>query len=266
MKILVTGNKGYIGAHLAHALVLKHGLANVFGFDESEKREWDCEWKNVKTTNFDVVIHCGANSQSWYAKEDIFWCNYQTTKEILEYCLENENRRLIYFSSCAALNPFNWYGWSKRTSADLILNMDTRNQCTVVYPYQIFGREVGRPSGFSVPTRILRGEISNAFDPWFRDYLYVADLVRMIDKIIDDRLTGEYDLGTGVGVTSKELFHLGGYENVDTVGPGSPDYPPNAPPVIIARKDMLVPGVEPTVCVKDYMAADTDQAMIFGIQ
>ena len=253
MRILCTGTKGYIGRYIEMELALMYGKSNVLGFDQSNKAKWEVTWhQHIKRESFDLIVHAGANSKAWYNDPDIFWNNHESTREILDYCLRRDTR-LIYFSSCAALEPVNWYGWSKKTSADLILELDTRDQCTVVYPYQVYGREAGRPSGYSVPARILRGEIRTVFDPWVRDYLHVEDLIQMLIKIIDDKLFGEYDLGRGIGVSNKELFHYARLDGFPVITPDHPDYPPGAHAEIVARKEYLVPDVEITQDVKAYM-------------
>ena len=123
----------------------------------------------------------------------------------------------------------------------------------ILYPYQVFGNEAGRPSGYSVPTRILRGELDSIFDPWERDYIHVDDVVQMVLKVIDDNLDGEYDLGRGIGVSNKELFDYAKVKGLTLAHPGDKGYPVDAHPSIIARKDMIVPDVEFTKDVKAYM-------------
>ena len=253
MRILVTGSKGYIGRYIEMELALRYGVKNVLGFDEPNWEQWKYTWQTqLRHESFDLIIHAGANSMAWYSSADIFWINHESTREILDYCLRH-NTRLIYFSSCAALDPVNLYGWSKKTSADLILEMDTQDKFTVVYPYQVYGNESGRRSGYSVPTRILRGEIQTAFDPWIRDYLHVKDLIQMLMKIIDDELFGEYDFGRGVGVSSKELFEYAGLKDFPLISPEHPDYPKNAHAEIVARPKYLVPDIAPTKDVKSYI-------------
>ena len=249
MRFLVTGSKGYIGRFIEMELTMRYGTKNVMGFDESVKARWVRTWNILKGGHFDLIVHAGANSMAWYSEPDIFWSNHETTRQILEYCARRSSK-LIYFSSCAALNPVNHYGWSKKTSADMIL--DSGIKCAVVYPYQIYGKEAGRPSGHSVPTRILRGELNNIFDPWVRDYLHIDDLIQMLMKIIDDDLLGEYDFGRGIGVSNRELFDLARLEGFPVIGPGDNDYPAGGHAEIVARSSYLVPDIEPEQDVKSY--------------
>ena len=174
---------------------------------------------SLKLYKFDVIIHAGANSMAWYKHPDIFWWNYHTTREILEKCLSVDTR-LIYFSSIAAVDPVNYYGWSKRMSRDLILASDVMGQCTVLNPCQVLwqrGRS-DRADTLSL-SRILRGELDSIFDPWERDYIHVDDVVQMVLKVIDDNLDGEYDLGRGIGVSNKEMFDYARIKNLTLAHP-----------------------------------------------
>lgn len=258
-KFLVTGYKGYIGQHVFAALVERHGAVNVLGLDESsDPVEWYKQWYQVLYHKPDIILHLGANSQAWYEGQDIFFWNYETTKEIVQYCDEygswkkkNPKRWLIYFASCAAFEPVNYYGWSKRASCDLI--QSTLPNATILHPFQVYGQEQFRTSPYSVPDKFLRGQMDSIFDPWERDYLHVKDLVKMVMKVLDDGLAGEYHLGRGVGVTNKDLCHWGRIKELPVVGPGEMGYPHGALPSIVAQKDMIVPDVEIEFDVKAYM-------------
>ena len=87
----------------------RYGTSNITGFDEYDKEAWERRWSELKYRNYDLVIHAGANSMAWYDKPDIFWSNHESTRAILEHCLTNKTH-LIYFSSCAALDPVNLKG------------------------------------------------------------------------------------------------------------------------------------------------------------
>ena len=103
-----------------------------------------------------------------------------------------------------------------------------------------------------MPTRILRGELDSIFDPWVRDYLHVDDVIQMVMKVIDDSLTGEYDLGRGIGVSNKDLFDWARIKKPIS-GPGDKGYPDGAHAEIVARKEHLVPDIVPQHDVKSYL-------------
>ena len=255
MRFLVTGHKGYIGRFIEMELALRYGHKNVEGLDvspdtevASEKGFWGCYF--AFRSPVDVVLHIGANSKAWYDNPDIYFWNYESTKEIVRYCMKH-NARLIYFSSAAAIAPVNHYGWSKRTSSDYIKS--NLEDYAILNPYQVYGKEYGRPSGYSVPVRILRGELDSIFDPWVRDYLHIDDLIQMVMKVIDDNLAGEFDLGRGIRVSNRDLFEWAHIKDLPVVGPGHEDYPDGAHAEIVARKDHLVPDIKPDHDVRVYV-------------
>jgi len=148
--IIVTGGAGFIGSAIVWRLN-ELGEDNILVVDELGSDE---KWKNLVGLNFkdfinkydfieDVIdgeltgyeakaiIHMGANSSTTEKDADLLLTNnYQYTKALAEYSLEN-NARFIYASSaatygdgalgfddeltkCDQLRPLNMYGYSKQ--------------------------------------------------------------------------------------------------------------------------------------------------------
>lgn len=253
--ILLTGGKGYVGSHLCEKLSDSPG--GVVCFDESDPVLWARKWADLRAMKFDTIVHCGAYSEAWSLNPNMFWSNVETTRLLLENAQYNDTH-FVYFSSCAALDPINFYGWSKKWATELIKDFPNVKS-TILYPYQIFGKEHGRPSAYSVPTKILTGDITDVFEGWMRDYIHIDDVVSIVTKIVAEGLTGEYDLGTGIGVLNDELFYCAGKRYSRMVMRSDPDFPfPSAHTEIVARKNYMMQDFVPTCDVRSYMYCQRD--------
>ena len=280
MKILLTGSKGHIGRHLEFELTKDYGPSGLQAFDEfGDKEKWTSEFRSqvengyvecdrlLIPKRFDVVIHAGAISYSGYASEDIFWWNYHCTRKIAEYA-QDTNAKLIFFSSCVAIEPTSLYAWSKRCAEDYLLK-SLPGQCCVLRPYRVFGQEEGRESEYSPVSKLVRNELEYVFDPWIRDYIHVLDVVRAVKYVIKNQLYGNeqsgaaYDLGTGKGVSTKELVEIWGQNPLHPiVKPGDPQWPAGAPEKLVARKEWMIKGFTPDHNVKEWLMDLVDYSEI----
>lgn len=101
MKILVTGDKGFIATHLQKKLRKDFPDALIIGFDEADY--WSGTWLD-KTINhtFDYVFHLAAIARTVDCTEDPFHRSFNSnillTNKILSLLKFD---RLIYASSCA---------------------------------------------------------------------------------------------------------------------------------------------------------------------
>ena len=213
MKILLTGHKGYLGSHLDWALSLKYGSESVLRFyaDRDNLENWTQELITFKRENpqADAVLHCGAISDMRADSNDAYVWNYRATQMLAH---NFANVPFYFLSSAAAIEPIvNYYGWSKATASQWLLNHHA--QACVFTPFFVYGDEAGRHKNhFSTPAKILRRELQVIYDPWLRDYIHVSDVVEIILQAVEDKATGTYDLGTGRGCMVRELCELAGYE------------------------------------------------------
>ena len=110
MKVLVTGNKGYIGAHLEEALIEKYGKENVFGLDEvSDPSEDLCrdafEAFKQKGIKFDVIFHLAAYPRVQWSVENphlSLYNNIVSSMNVFEYARENDCR-VVYSGSSSVI-------------------------------------------------------------------------------------------------------------------------------------------------------------------
>ena len=235
--VFLTGNKGYIGGHLQQA----YPSAKVL--DESRCfQRWEELFSEIRNSKQQptTIIHCGAIADAFYQHPDIFKWNYEATKQIADMARQ-ENAFLIFISSCAAIAPKSYYGWSKRVAEDYI-RANNQKYC-ILRLYNVYGDEDNRPpENHSVPEKLLRQTLRYVFYPFRRDYIHVEDVGRAVHYVKNSNITGTFDVGTGQAVEVKELAKLtqGGFYTETTAAKILGE---NQPPLELqARPEYMIPG------------------------
>lgn len=117
MRALVTGATGFVGSHVAAALVRRGDQVRVLrrkgsktialdGLDVEHISGDVLEPESVTAAvhGCDLVFHVAAVSSYWRAhREEVYRVNVQGTRIVLDACLAAGVRRLVYTSSVAAL-------------------------------------------------------------------------------------------------------------------------------------------------------------------
>lgn len=114
MDILVTGGTGFLGQHLAKALMAKGHKTYILGrnFEQASVRELivrgavsiNADLRDGVTIEAacegkDVICHVGALSAPWGKRNDFYEINVGGTEAVIAGCREHGVRRLIYISS-----------------------------------------------------------------------------------------------------------------------------------------------------------------------
>ncbi len=228
MRILITGNNGFIGTYLTqklqsdgHELVLCD-LSNGINIKN---------WNEISgISNIDAVIHLANLSfvPASFADPKLFYeTNYLTTLNMLELCRQN-NARLIYFSSYMygtpdyqpidenhILKAYNPYSQTKLICESLCegYHRDFKVPVTIFRPFNIYGK--GQNPDFLIPTIINQaktGEITIKDDRPKRDYIHVTDIVDAVSAVLNKPAKSTaiqiYNLGTGRSYSVKEVIDL----------------------------------------------------------
>lgn len=195
-SVLVTGARGFIGAHLlpvleaaGHAVV---GLGREAG-DVADAATW------VRLARHDVVVHLAARSfvpDSWKNPAAFLRNNLLGSVGALNYC-RTHTSRLIFLSSYLYGNPAtlpiaesaplvatNPYALSKKLceEACAFYARGFGTDVTILRPFNVYGP--GQPEHFLIPSIVRQLSEGNAIrvmdlEPK-RDYVYVGDLAEAV--------------------------------------------------------------------------------------
>lgn len=256
MRIVVTGHNGYLGKFLMPRLE-KLGEVKGFSLPYHEGSEWEDALDTELGQQTDVIVHAATerlqrHDQSRPDAERIFASNYHCTKKIAEWAKYYGNEtKLIFTSTSSSIEPFSFYTWAKRCSADLIMAM-LCNYC-VLNVFTIYGREDMEHNKQSPVHKLMNGNLPYCFQSWVRDYIHIDDVVRAIVHVIACDIKGEYDLGTGEGISSKEMVDIWKHHRPRVVGPGDPEYPEGYHEVLVARGDKMIPGFKTKIGIREWL-------------
>ncbi len=208
MKVLLTGATGFIGSHVAEALVRK-GIDTRCLVRDKDRLGWltdlpveivvgDCQEKSSlrqAVLDVDQVFHL-AGATLAVAEKTFFEVNGLGTRNLVETCIEQNSRleKFIYLSSQAAAGPcpgagrknesdpcepVSPYGKSKLLGEELALSHADELPLLILRPCAIYGP---RDTGFLTLCQWLAKNINPClFGPEQHISLcYVGDLVRAI--------------------------------------------------------------------------------------
>lgn len=112
MKTLVTGATGFLGGALTHRLHSMGWHVTALGRNQTKLNELEGDGiRNVRTditkkdevtasfSDFDLVFHCAAFPSPWGRFEKFYQANVIGTRNIVQACLENKVKRLVYVST-----------------------------------------------------------------------------------------------------------------------------------------------------------------------
>lgn len=250
--IIITGGSGFIGSCLASELCQKNDIVIVDNFNESEKWKnlrgkklldlWTCDEfydkinKNAINDDCEIVIHLGAKTST--VEKDmnlLFEKNFQASKKIYEFCLEN-NVRFIYASSAAVYGnafdgfqeeslkiPENPYGFSKLIFDQWTKTRPQLRQCVGLRFFNVYGpNEYHKGIMSSVIlhfyNEILQNGSVNIFKSYNenyddgeakRDFVYVKDIVKVISYFVSNyEYNGIYNVGTETPRSYNDLARI----------------------------------------------------------
>jgi len=248
MKILVTGGAGFIGSHIADALIEKgHQVAIldnlVTGQEENINPEAkfykldirdDAVQAVFKDEKFDVVFHQAAQMDVRKSVQDPRYdagVNILGTLNILMACAATGVKKILFASTGGAIYgeqvefpateehplwPASPYGVSKLTCERYInyysmvsdLQYALMRYANVYGPRQNPHGEAGVVAIFA--KKLLAGEqpVINGDGKQTRDYVYVKDVVRANLLALEHPNNDYFNVGTGIETDVNEIFSL----------------------------------------------------------
>jgi len=218
MRILITGIAGFIGSHLAERLTDDgHVVEGVDTFVTGRTENWPAAYeidvvdrkrfyKFANDAPPEFVIHCAAS----YSDPDKW---HRDTDTNVAGCInaalvaKHHGAHLIYFQTI--LPPISSYAISK-IAGEQYLHLSNekpfwRGRLTVLRLANIYGpRNLSGP----IPTfykRLTEGQPVTVVNTT-RDMVYIDDLVRAVQMVVEHKFTGTFDVCTGEQVPIYELF------------------------------------------------------------
>ena len=228
MRILLTGDKGFVGVHIRKELEVTH---EVVGLEATEQfQDWYDNMNTAMDSNIDAVIHVGAISNNQCQDPDIYLWNSYATYLLAQRARQKSVSRLgmdssvpggsdmctipfILFSSFLVGSTMDdWstrtpYTWSKVQAEDFV--RDCLPHATILRPCVMWGDEAKKVStNGTVPYRLASHDLEYMFQNWVRKYVHVSDVVEAVKLCLYNRPQGTFDLAPDRAWTNQELAEL----------------------------------------------------------
>lgn len=205
MKILLTGNKGFIGSRLEQTLIMQghtvHGIDIEAGWDRdrlhNSQNLLDCDLPS----NIDLVIHLAGKSgvrESLKDPASYWYNNVEASRRLFE---EYADTRILYASSSSAYEPdLNPYAASKFCLEELA----ERYPNTLGMRFHtVYSDSCPRENMFF--NKLLNGTLEYV-TPHYRDFIHLIDVIDAIKILIKNtQINGVVDIGTGNPIKIQDL-------------------------------------------------------------
>jgi nucleoside-diphosphate-sugar epimerase len=218
MKALVTGSAGFVGRHMMRGL--RDRSWSVRGIDPSgpaggvDALDLFAARRQGFAERYDLVVHCAAQAPHRAGIDGqpaAMVYNQLLDAAMFDWAIRTKQRRVLYFSSCAALDRnLDDYGWTKLTGERMAASARRAGvPVTVVRPYSGYGEDQGEDWPFrAFVERAKRHE--NPFTIWgdgqqVRDWFHVDDVVNGSLAVVESGTEEPVDLCTGVGTSMTVL-------------------------------------------------------------
>ena len=220
-RILVTGSSGFIGKQV----VKKLSQSQIITDSDDGKIDLQIREQVMKIDSADIVIHLGGKTPheevNWY---EYFKNNTSSTLNVLEYCMKNKVKKMIYVSSYVygnpkycpidekhSVNPHNAYTESKYFGERLCQFYCSRTDLnvTILRPFNIFGKSMRE--GFLITNLFNAAKTGKNINivnkDSKRDFLHVDDFVDLILKIKDNDFKFEvFNVGSGISYSFEDII------------------------------------------------------------
>lgn len=228
MKVLITGNKGFIGKKMWQ-LLNQHNI-ECAGYDLVDSQDIRNKYQLDKFFELNqptVVIHLAALAGVRQGEEypgEYISTNITGTQNVIEMCKKHNVDRLIFFSSSSVFgdtvaeggikesceyNPISIYGTTKMSAEYLIKNSGLKY--TIIRPFSVYGEDGRRDMVIykwidqikqKKPITVY-GEGDSS-----RGYTYIEDLVKAVYKLLKKPYDGVLNIGGNEKIRLMELCEI----------------------------------------------------------
>ena len=232
MKILITGNSGYIGSHLTK-LLSKRPELELYGLDRNVPQLPVKEqarnniimpgyfpWSN--DFEFDCIIHLAAEVAVGRSVTNPIVYYQTNTLGTLRILQELKCKRFIHASTGSAGPMNNPYGISKRASEEIVDQYCKERSIpfTTFRFYNVTGSDGIKPTNpDGLMWNLMNAQKTGVFNLFgddydtldgsaVRDYTHVNEICRALEQAIDRSTNQIENLGHGVGTSVKQMIDL----------------------------------------------------------
>lgn len=253
-RIFVTGVAGFLGNHVARALIREghevSGCDNLLTGSRANLEQIHLAGESIRgiqymnRPNVDLVVHCAAIPRStWPDETDLWEHNVRATQVVLGWGVP-----VIYASSSTAANPTNLYGRTKLLSERMVLGAGgtALRFCNIYGPGQSEDDVVTVPNVLAAfrRQRETKGRVFVDGDGTkTRHWVHVTDAAQAVVAAVDTPLRG---LWVDVCGERRSIGEMASAFGVPVVyGPDRPNDPQDMPQDPMPAKILL--GWEPRV-------------------
>lgn len=244
-KILITGGTGLIGIQLANLLVDSEAQVTVASLEKNPELSKKCKYAKLDlrilknclkiTKGQDFVFHLagikGSPKLTMTRPYSFMTPMILFNTNMMEACRLNKVKRYLYTSSIGVYNPKSlmsekdvwktfpskndWYsGWAKRIGelqGDCFNVHYGLNNFSIVRPANVYGKgDDFSENGMVIPQLVKRIHTESPFICWgdgspIRDFIHADDVADGILLCYEKKITEPINLGSGKGVSIKEL-------------------------------------------------------------
>ena len=238
-NILITGGTGFIGFHLIKKLKKKFNIISL----SSKKPKINRDVKGVKYIQCDIfnkkllckklnkiktkyIINL-AGYIDHSNKKKTYQSHYHGCKNLIDYFSNKKIKLFLQIGSSLEYGkqkpphhekmscyPLATYGKSKLKSTNYIINSSKKYNfpCVILRLYQIYGpnQSVNRLIPIVIKSCLQNKKFKCSSGIQIRDFLYVDDLINLINKIIfsNKKLSGIFNVGSRNPVPVKNVIKL----------------------------------------------------------
>ena len=224
MSLLITGGTGYIGSRLVKQLKKKDNSVFSVGIEDLNFLNYKEILEFFKKNNIKKIIHLG-----WDMGNDnkAIYNNIESLNNLIKSCDEIQIEKFIFISTNNVyginnnrekfleddklnVSENNKYGISKYIGEKLCKYTLGDKSC-IVRIADVYGANQNHGN-------LLKGIISNIENKQNlklygegkreRDYIYIDDVIRGLEFIYKNDLSGIYNLGTGIGTSVKKIVDI----------------------------------------------------------
>ena len=225
MKILLTGDKGFVGRNIRKALSDEgHTIVGLEVTPSFDKWLDKFKYPDVRLEDLDAVIHAGAIATNQYTDPSIFLWNSYATLMLAKYARDRYGSEVpfIFFSTFqvdvveSKPNSASWYGWSKKYAEDCL--KEVLPHATILRPGVMWGDEryKGNLKDSSVPYLLATHQLEFLYKHWGRDYIHVSDVVEAVKIALHEGPAGTFNL-TGEYWWNENLAKLTDWQGYDLI-------------------------------------------------